>query len=486
MSPRLRIAASVTALAAAWWLGMLAERSRNGTLGRESGTGATWHQPGDTEATARQDAAREDAEAFTDRIPAPPHDLAARFEAARQAPTDIQRVRRLIMATGDLSAEEIPGALALVAHSGGDKGTREILRLALLARWAELDPPAATAAATQGLTADRNLDAEMLKTAIGEWGVRDPAAAADFVAALDDTRREKAVFGLLAGVAVSQPETALALLARFPEAAKDHEAYELIFGSWSERDPRSAAARAAGLPAGALRDGALAGIAEHWAQRDAATAYAWATQLGDPAERATALQKTLRTWAESDPQAAANRVLGLDDASIVRNVAGTIAQNLAETDMPAAQRFAAQLGDDAARTDAQQMVAMRMSEKNIAEATAYAGQMPEGSTRASVLSNLSTKWFLKDPITAAQWLGTLPPSGSRDSAVSAYVERAVELDPESALAWAGSMTGVDERAKTTTKAYEVWQKKAPQAAQAWLDANRTLPDDLRAALTPRK
>ena len=494
MSPRLRIAASMAALAAAWWLGMRAERSRTGAQDRESEMGAARHQPAADDVTARRaaaraaemQAAREHAGAFPDHATAPPRDLAARFEAARRAPTDIQRIRRLIVATGDLSAEEIPAALALAAHSGGEKDVREVLRISLFARWAELDPAAAAATATKGMAADRNGDAEVLKTVIGEWGVRDPVAAADFVAALDESQRAKAVTGLLAGVAATQPETALGLLARFPESAKDGENYKVIFGAWSERDPRSAAARAGALPAGDFRERALDGVAEHWAQRDPVTAYAWASQIGDPEERHTALRTTLHAWAERDPQAAANTALGVGDDKFLLGVSGDIARELAQSDLPSAQRFAARLRDDEARADAQQMVALRMSEKNIAEATAYADQMPEGSRRANTFSSLSATWFFKDPVATAQWLGTLPPSGSRDSAVSAYVERAVELDPESAMAWAGSMTGADERTKATTKAYEAWREKAPQAAQAWLDANRTLPDDLRAALTTPK
>lgn len=494
MSPRLRIAASVTALAAAWWLGILAERSRSGAAGREAGTHEAAHQPGDAAATARRDAARaaemraahEEADVFTSRMPTPPRDLAASIAAARQAPSDVQRVRRMIIATGDLTAEEIPAALALAMRSGTDKEEKSILRLAVLARWAEIDPPAAAAYATQLPGAADNMEGEILKTVVGEWGVRAPAAAADFVANLDDEKRGKAVAGLLAGVAASQPETALALLARFPEAAKDSASYLAIFGAWSDRDPRGAAARAGTLPPGAFRARAFAGVAQHWTQHDPAAAYSWVTQLGDPDERKAALETLMRTWADSDPQSAANQALGLADAKLLRGVSDTLARALAQSDLPAAERFAAQLADEDARASAQWMVALRMSDKSVADATAYAGRMPEGQPRASAFYSLSATWVLKDPVTTAQWLGTLPASGSRDSAVAAYVETAVELDPESAMAWAGSMSGVDERTKTTTKAYEAWQKKAPQAAQAWLDANRTLPDDLRAALTPRK
>ena len=303
MSPRLRIAASVIALAAAWWLGMLAERSRSGAPGREAETGAGAHYLGTADATARQDAARaaemraarEAADVFTHPTPAPPRDLAASIAAARQAPSDVQRVRRMIIATGDLTAEEIPAALALAMRPGTDKEEKGILRLAVLARWAELDPPAAAAYATQVPGAADNMEGEILKTVVGEWGVRDPAAAADFVANLDDEKRGKAVAGLLAGVAASQPETALALLARFPEAAKDSASYLAIFGAWSDRDPRGAAARAAALPPGDFRARALAGVTERWAGRDPAAAYAWATQLGDPAEREAAFKTTLHS-----------------------------------------------------------------------------------------------------------------------------------------------------------------------------------------------
>ena len=493
MSPRLRIAASVLALAAAWWLGMLAERSRRGANAGAAETSARQRPPDDDlaarRATARAAelrAVRENADAFPDPASAPPRDLAARFEAALRAPTEVQRARQFIAATNDLTLEEIPSALALATQSGGPKNAREILHMVLLARWAELDPSAAAAYTMKNLTNEQGGNSEIIETVFGEWGMRDPTAAADFVAALDVSKRENMLSGLLAGVAAKQPEAALALLARFPEAAKDSESYEVIFGAWTERDPRSAAARAGVLPPGDLRARALAGVAEHWAQHDPAAAYSWATQLGDPAEQATALRTVLGSWADSDPRAAANQVLRLADATLARDISGDIAREIAQTDLPAAQRFAAQLADEQARAKAQWMVVLRMSEKSITDATAYADQMPEGEYRKSAYYSLSATWFLKDPVATAQWHGTLSPSGSRDSAVAAYVERAVELAPESALAWAASMRGAKMRKESTTKAYQAWQQKAPQAAQAWLDANRTLPDDVRAELTPRK
>ena len=493
MPPRLRLAASVAALGAAWGLGMLAERARSSTAGGAKAD-AAMQQLADTDATARRDAvrdaerraAREDADAFTARSSAPPRDLAARLENARCAPSEIQRARRLIIATNDLTAEEIPGALALAAQSGGQKNAREILRMVLLARWAELDPPAAVAYTMQNLTDERGWDSEIIETVVGEWGVRDPAAAADFVAGLDASMQEKALSGLLAGVATSQPETALALLTRFPDTSNDGDSYKLIFGAWSERNPRGAAARAAGLPVGGFRNGALAGVTESWAQYDPAAAYSWATQLGTPAEREIALNATLHIWAERDPQSAANQARGLAGAALLEAVSDEITRQLAIRDLASAQRFAAQLTDQSARASAQEEVAQRMSEKNPAEAAAYAAQMPEGNARTSAYSTLSAKWVRKDPVATAQWLGTLPAGDSRDAAVAAYVERAAEIDPESALAWAASVEVEGKRSDAIIKAYQAWQKSAPQAAQAWLGTNRTRPDKLRAALTPRE
>ena len=480
----------MAALLAAWWLGTRTERSRE-AVARADRAALVRRQ--DESAAAdpiadfpKERTPEESPAAFPGRPAQTPDTLAARIGEARRAPTDLQRLRRLIIATADLSAEEIPAALALAANGGGQREEKEILRLGIMARWAELDAPAAAAYAAGQLTAGRNIDSETFKLVVGEWGVRDPAGAADFVAALGDEQRGYALAGLLAGVAASQPETALALLGRFPEAAKQGESYKVIFGAWSERDPRSAAGRAAALPAGEFRESALDGIAERWSQRDPRSAYAWATQLGDAAERETARKTTLRTWAQSDPQGAANQALGLGDATVLRGVADYIARELVQRDLPAAQRFAAGLADNDARATAQQAVAFKLGEKNAAEATAYAAQMPEGAARQSVLYGLCATWFLRDPVATAQWLGTLPASGSRDFAVSAYVERAVEVDPESALAWAASMTGTEKRTESLGNAYAAWQKKAPQAAQAWLDADRTLPAETKAALAGKK
>ena len=493
MSPRLRIAASVLALLAAWWLGMLAERSRTGAREHEASADEARRQSAAADGiiarreaarAAEMQAAREHAATFTD--PAPPRDLAARFEAARRTPIGVQQIRRLTIATADLSAGEIPAALDFASHFGGDSQEKLILRFAILARWAELDPPAAAAyAVQQPKSGQNNYYARPIETVIGEWAMRDPAGAADFVAKLDAERRSDAVSALLAGVATTQPEKALALLARFPDEAGIATS-EAIFGAWGDLDPQRVVARALALPPGEFRSGALYGLTTHWTRSNPVSTYAWAAQLSDPAERAAALQHTLHVWGEIDPPAAANHAVTLTDPEILNSVAEEITSQLAPNDLPAARRFADGIATELARSAAQTVVAQYLSEKSFNDAIAYAGEIPEGKARERALYSISASWSSKDPVATAQWLGMLPPSGSRDAAVAAYAERTAELDGEAALAWAASIGAEKSRTESTTKAYEAWQKKAPQAAQAWLDANRTLPDDLRAALTPQK
>jgi hypothetical protein len=413
------------------------------------------------------------------RRPVTPEIFAARISAARSAPSEIQRIRRLLMATGDLTLEEIPQAVAFANRTAVGGEEQEILKMTVLARWAELDPPAAAAYAFEQVKADRGMANQAMEIAIGEWAVRDASAAAEFVAGLEGSKRDTAIGALLGGVAGTQPEMAFALLARFPEAAEKRESYRAIFNAWSSRDPASAAARAATLPAGENRSAAMDTVAQRWAERDPVTAYARAAQLGEPAERESALKTTLRSWANRDPQAAAGQALALADAGVLREVADDIARQMAQGDLGAAKTFAAQLSDEGARAGAQQAVAMTMLGTNVAEAAAYAGQMAEGDSRRNTFYTVSASWFQKDPVAAAQWLETLPRSGSRDSAVQAYVERAAPVDGETAMEWAASIGDENKRTQAQVRGYQAWEKKSPQAAKAWLAADQTISNEVK-------
>lgn len=199
--------------------------------------------------------------------------------------------------THGTDAAAMPGIYAEIEQEK-NAFRRRALRSALISEWGVLDPATAFAF----LQFDKK-QSEQTTLLMREWLARDPAAAAQHLAA----NAEKAAGlarQLLMDVAKAAPAELVEIVRRLPATDRqwDREV-QRAFAEYAAKHPDDARAAALALPA-ANRAQALAGAAEGWAQHDGPAALAWSRTLPEGAERDESLRATLVGWAKSDPAAA--------------------------------------------------------------------------------------------------------------------------------------------------------------------------------------
>ncbi len=162
--------------------------------------------------------------------------------------------------------------LLIAARALSDRGTRAFALDVLLARYAELDPAEAVAAAKE-----LDVPAASLAPLYHAWVKSSPAAALASLGALDDPKKMQVATGLLA--LVSDDDALVArVIAVLP--AQSRALYVSALGELARTSPAEALARA--------------------------------SKIADAAQRKDAVNRVLSTWAQSDPRAVVDYLSGLD------------------------------------------------------------------------------------------------------------------------------------------------------------------------------
>lgn len=352
----------VLGVASGWWFAPLPAKESH---------------PAPTPSAAAQGANFSTAE--SDRPSRPPVDFFSRLNIASGIRLHEKRVQEFFNIAADLDATQIQDAIARVEKLR--IGDRDEVMAQLFARWGELDPHAAMAAA-QALS--RAAERERAANAVlGGWIENDPRAAEQWVTALPEgALKSSASKTLIGALAVSDPPHALALAQERKLAWQaSEEIVGTIFDAWIGNNAPEAAAHAAQLPPGELRAAALRRVAGEWARVDLPQALAWADSVPDQEFTAGSMNtfgtgplfSVLRTWVDGDSAAAVR----------------------------------------------------------------WLQQLPEGDKRASLVSSAAT--FLRSagptPEIATQLALMLPEGTRRDNALQGFAQQIASWQPDAALAW---------------------------------------------------
>jgi len=283
--------------------------------------------------TRREDPTAADELSAT-RAPGPMRPL-ERLRVLSQNSVGLSGILKVLSITSQLSAEEIPLALAMAKNA--PRELREVMLVGAMGRWAEIDPRAAAEGARALKDREGN---QAMEVALTEWAQQDVAAARAWIDALPKEGRQDAVRGYLVGLAMRDPEAALReATAMSPVDAR--RTYEPIFSAWAVRDPRTAAAHAATLPDGA-RDLAMRAVVGAWGRSDPTAALAWAQTLPNEKDRISSVSDVLRTLCANDPQLAIQQTLSLPEA-LRDNAARELIDPLMREGVEKARQFAESL-----------------------------------------------------------------------------------------------------------------------------------------------
>ena len=405
---------------------------------------------------------------------------------------------------------------------------REPAQYPLLARWLELDPPAAfdwvTALPQKGQRAEltreffHSLGLKDPATALrflaqykadpkrGEdftysvfeaWSVHDPTAAVDAALSLPTKVAQASALGVaLENLAKRDPQGALARGARIADADTRRDQFRVVLHDWAEADPQAAANYASSLPAGKERNNAITSILSRVAPTDHDAAMRLLEQLPAGPARNEALARVVSDLGSDEPQIAAEFVLALPPGQ-QRTSIYQVVSGLARQDHAAALEWVGRLTSAEARTSAVQQILQSWSSddpkaaaqfcvsnalgtpetvgnavaiwarNDAREALAWAGALPTGPQREAALASGIGALGESDPQQAAKLATTLLGGEAQAEALGGIAGSWAEKDPGAAAAWAGKLTDPEARSNAVQNVASTWARQDPAAAAAW-------------------
>ncbi|MEO7299678.1 MAG: hypothetical protein ABI042_14010, partial [Verrucomicrobiota bacterium] len=198
-------------------------------------------------------------------------DASAALEWAKQLPKGSLRSQVMSGAIGSLAAKDPAAAFELMKdnetgnHNRWGGGMYQIFNV-----WADKDPAAAAAKATEALTGQQRSQA--YQSIAGVWAAKDPQAALKWAETLGGQDKRNSISSIVSAWAGSDVNSASLWVQNLPEGTTKQQALSTLGSQWSQNDPAAAIAYAQNLPAGTGKNNMLGTVLGQWAQQDATAA----------------------------------------------------------------------------------------------------------------------------------------------------------------------------------------------------------------------
>ena len=360
----------------------------------------------------------------------------------------------------------------------------------LLARYAELDPKAAVAAAA-------GFDAELRAPLYAAWAVADPASALAALADVDDRAAARTIAAALVP-ALGGDDHALREVAAAVPFGVESSVYADALTARADATPAIAFHQAMALTDLAARSQALEGIAQRWVLLDPRAALAAADEVTDPFLRQPFLTNVARAWARIDPDASLGYLKSLG-TSVRQDVLMSMASPLAE----ARPREVIELANSIVTPTSlslRGMAIQALANQDPALALREAETLPAGGQRESMLAVIARSYGARSPDAALEWarasgepsriagvlqgIAQRDPGRAFDLAVALESPRQRAQAVQSVVMGAGvpkdgsvadrvlALTDVDLRTSTLRTLLSMWSSVAPDAAVEWLVAHQ--------------
>lgn len=373
-----------------------------------------------------------------------------------------------------LSENQIRMRLALIPTMDPGEAT-DARELALVTRWATLNPKGASIYAYQAVLC--GADESLLREAVSRWAAVDPASAAlwaaslaspglrdlavasaykvwssknrgESLAALPDltgsAARAAAWMGVSQTIFGPDAKKSPAIVMQLPGPLRE-KALVQMFGPWIRRDPAAVAEWLCTQPM-EIQLPLAARIAAEWARRDPSSALAWsgaassatlaAPHLPSGPVQRRAMDAAVTSFVTSDPESAAIWIASERGRAFFRERVGAVVSSWTSIDPMAA--------------------------------AAWASTISPGSDRESAVGALSSTWARSDPAGALQWIQRISGSSDRNIALAAFGRTLAPSDPEGAAYWSSQITEMTLREATLAKVVSVWKTINPGAAERFV------------------
>ena len=332
---------------------------------------------------------------------------------------------KAITLMGQIRDEDLQEALKRTEEIK-EPGSKMMLSMVLLSRWAEKDGPGALRYAEESLK-DKGPMMQMAKMGVlSSWAQSDPDAAWEHIQKSDDVGadgpmggRGMMMMGLFSSLAAQDPDKAFARLAEL-------------------QDPQERQMALGGIAQSAFDDTSRNRLMDE------------ISKLPDANERKEARAAILGQLAMMDPEKA---------------MAATSA-------LPAEER-----------AEVSQRVGTSLMMSDPAVGANYLVENAAPHKKSEIYNQVISQWVGSDANAAGAWLGAQPPSQDLDQARASFATRVANRDPESAMAWAGQISDETQRTETMGQVFKGWQMKDPAAANSALTSSGLSQENIQSILT---
>ena len=273
------------------------------------------------------------------------------------------------------------GGFGIGRGRGGDRfGSNIRDTTAVMSGWAEADPQAAVAWATENGSTERGRNT-MLFSALQGWANTDIEGAINY--AMTQTTETTGDSGrggrgggmenfLINRYVNDNPQAAAQWALSQPDPGVRNDAVGSIARSLANDSPEEAAQWAESISDPVAKAEALQGTASGWARENPQAALDWAFNIEDPDTSNEAVESALSTWVRADPFSASDYVINMDAGTDKDHAAATLSSNMVRQDPEMAALWAESISDPQLQT--------------------------ETATRAV------NRWMQQDPTAATEWI----------------------------------------------------------------------------------
>ena len=333
--------------------------------------------------------------------------LAEAREELRNGLLSQKGVLRAFNCIQSLDADTVLDAVRELEALDSRHPDHEVLILAVMGRWAELDGDSAMNYAEGKLSGD--LRAGVIVNVVSSWSESNPEQALKWYQRRHLTGQliswlgssaPKLMTPIYLGLARSDPEAAFSSMVVIEDeegfrCAVDGMATAIVGLGRSEQ-----MLRRTGEISATRQEVARTRVLKHWARVAPADAAAWLLQMNVSAERSRLMRQVGLAWVRHEPERALEWVL-----------------------------------------------------ENSGDAI-----------RADILRESIALWAQTKPNQAATWLRRLKPGNDADQAIAALAQQIVHRDPEGAFSWASTIQNQVMREQTVSSVFAQWAIRHPREA----------------------